>query len=1308
MSNKNNKNQKNKKQTSLRKIIIFPVNYQLLSQQVPKPYIIIWGNIFTSCVGVNEENIIQHKNSLENLMLLNQIQKFPTEKIKIKFRWKIKKVSRTQIQINISIINLICAIDIMMNEFKMKNSLLESLPKILSKIKSKELSAIVRFFETKKNSCRLEIFNSFIDLIQIISANFLEKSDLESFKNLCSSVIPSLSKAKKSQTFANTFSKSYSDDNFFKEFEPSEQNPFYPVFFLQWQIPFKKFSINESKTTAGMVMERYREQQDISDLQIFVGKDNKKLLRIFQMESLFNKYSEGGKRNVIVIFRSQEIEPNKLISEVTTGYPPLVIKKKLLQIPIYFPSNITDQVEQSLKIVSTDILISKILKKIISSTKLSLDEYGLFICAEMNQNQNHNQNHNQNQNNFVKEFSSTFVFSKLNSEDIGSENSGVFAEQKNIRLKLSVNEFLINSYKFGIWLDPNSKDKISVKLNELMTNNNLVLQFKPKPIKISCFIKISLTSTRMEAIIEKIVLIEKSITTETFLNELKKQIMIPKTKDQKIIALLKKEIVKKKNKKKIMKEKLVKLEENLKMGEQGVENDSFLKIICFEMATEGEDDSDEDDLLGMLRNDSVNFWDEYKCQTTNIRVHKENAIQNEKKSFITFLNSRDLSKKVSKKEKGLKEFFLIQATSLNKAVELLTAEKQLYFFRKMVIRLIHFFIDSGDFVKKLVEVYRGGESRSDIDAKEMERIKSRSLKLLVVFLHARYKFGLIIKPTTRRVINNFCWNDLLLSTDSGVVKNGCEIENLIDRISSNENLVPSLTRTISQIIKGVEDRKKTTSDVTSAFFSETETEKKPTQKSESSHLPHSSTPHITTANETTDTKTSELSDSQKKEIDKKNLDPIPQDDDFVPDFSDEFEEIDLENIDNIPQLNSPTKNNGAQIVIDDDFVGDFNETNGFGMDLLSEHGADKTLSFLLGTAEANLQMDSPDEMMSLETQNDMPPDLDLGKLLEFGEDSKFIQVFMNKQINDDFIDQLIEKNQIDSVNSDDIINFLLQDIDEDSDEQSKHTKKDEDEKTSPSENTDEVGLKPQVNITIDKSDIPPIANIRISQFAKHLTLVSSSMFNGVTIKEWLSRNKKFQKIHSDKLISKIIRNFNQITDWVTLSILSERDMTRRIETITRFIQLANYLQSLGNFNDLMAVMAGLQSNHVFRLRKTWGNVPRKSLEMFKFLDNLTTINQFRGLRNAFLESKSAIVPYIGVFLFDFAYLNELQDQVFGLINWAKLRRLFIILYQIQQTQKFAYNFVPNGKMENILRAVFALNISPDYLSQLSLKIEPVF
>ncbi|XP_034544038.1 ral guanine nucleotide dissociation stimulator-like 1 isoform X2 [Notolabrus celidotus] len=191
----------------------------------------------------------------------------------------------------------------------------------------------------------------------------------------------------------------------------------------------------------------------------------------------------------------------------------------------------------------------------------------------------------------------------------------------------------------------------------------------------------------------------------------------------------------------------------------------------------------------------------------------------------------------------------------------------------------------------------------------------------------------------------------------------------------------------------------------------------------------------------------------------------------------------------------------------------------------------------------------------------------------------------------------------------------------------------------------------------------------------------------------------------------------------------------RASIIERWIAVAQECRQLKNFSSLRAILSALQSNAVYRLKKTWAAVSRESMATLDhlcetFLDEncvLTSKEDLMedgslpdgistpGSKSTQLcsatrqtNSSSGVVPYLGTYLTVFTMLDTaLSDNVEGgLINFEKRRREFEIISQIRQFQTScsAYKLPVNTHITTWLRTHALLTDQESY--ELSRDLEP--
>lgn len=108
----------------------------------------------------------------------------------------------------------------------------------------------------------------------------------------------------------------------------------------------------------------------------------------------------------------------------------------------------------------------------------------------------------------------------------------------------------------------------------------------------------------------------------------------------------------------------------------------------------------------------------------------------------------------------------------------------------------------------------------------------------------------------------------------------------------------------------------------------------------------------------------------------------------------------------------------------------------------------------------------------------------------------------------------------------------------------------------------------------------------VTEIARQLTLINFDTFSKIEPKECLNQNWN-KKDGSAPNVRKMIDDFNRIGFWVQTTILKGDDVSRRQARIEMFIKLADELFKMNNFHSCFAVLSGLNSSAIHRLRKTW-------------------------------------------------------------------------------------------------------------------------
>eukprot|EP01117_Protostelium_nocturnum_P011072 TRINITY_DN4017_c0_g2_i2.p1 TRINITY_DN4017_c0_g2~~TRINITY_DN4017_c0_g2_i2.p1 ORF type:complete len:632 (+),score=215.08 TRINITY_DN4017_c0_g2_i2:203-2098(+) len=188
----------------------------------------------------------------------------------------------------------------------------------------------------------------------------------------------------------------------------------------------------------------------------------------------------------------------------------------------------------------------------------------------------------------------------------------------------------------------------------------------------------------------------------------------------------------------------------------------------------------------------------------------------------------------------------------------------------------------------------------------------------------------------------------------------------------------------------------------------------------------------------------------------------------------------------------------------------------------------------------------------------------------------------------------------------------------------------------------------------------------------------------------------------------MIRRFNTISNWVATSIVNEINIKERVRLMRHFIKVAKECRNVGNFNGTMQIVSGLQSSAVHRLHKTWEKLSKtSSQEDFDFLLTLTSTNDNYNLyRKALKDQEPPSIPFLGVCLTDLTFIEDgmKNDISPGIINFAKRKKVSIVVEIIRRSQSVPYPYHAEKTIQHCLSTLEPLNAS--LLWQQSLICEP--
>ncbi|KJE94870.1 hypothetical protein CAOG_05436 [Capsaspora owczarzaki ATCC 30864] len=252
-----------------------------------------------------------------------------------------------------------------------------------------------------------------------------------------------------------------------------------------------------------------------------------------------------------------------------------------------------------------------------------------------------------------------------------------------------------------------------------------------------------------------------------------------------------------------------------------------------------------------------------------------------------------------------------------------------------------------------------------------------------------------------------------------------------------------------------------------------------------------------------------------------------------------------------------------------------------------------------------------------------------------------------------------------------------------------------------------------LDLTDGHSGRANVLDFSAKDVARQITLRDSIVFRRVRVSELLGSawSREDRQMTCPNLMA-LIKQFNEVSHWCSTSILNEPTASGRADVITKFIKLLKHLFSLNNFCSMIAIIAGLNSAGVCRLKSSFALVSKR---LMASLVDLTTLMSSRGSYSKYRiflsKVKGACVPYVGLYLQDLTFIedgnpNKIGTAALPLINFTKRRQVFEVVDRIRNFQgQCNYKSIkPNAKILGMINGF--KRMSEDEMYKLSLEREP--
>eukprot|EP01084_Bolivina_argentea_P074574 135273_1 len=243
--------------------------------------------------------------------------------------------------------------------------------------------------------------------------------------------------------------------------------------------------------------------------------------------------------------------------------------------------------------------------------------------------------------------------------------------------------------------------------------------------------------------------------------------------------------------------------------------------------------------------------------------------------------------------------------------------------------------------------------------------------------------------------------------------------------------------------------------------------------------------------------------------------------------------------------------------------------------------------------------------------------------------------------------------------------------------------------------SDETQRKMQLNVI-------SLLKLDAKTFAEQITLYDSNMFKTVRQREFIHRiirmNVNSIMSNDDKLkvmrLIKIVERFNNTYNWIKFAILTADGIKMRVKIMEYFIDVANYLLQIGNFNSMVSYNCAFKGSSIYRLKTLKAKISEKHKEILNKISNSCSnivgygqMPHIRMLQKQF-ETK---IPFISLVVCDFNMLKEQigfreeNDEL--LINVTRCNQTYKILEECFNGCG-GYKFVERKKYQKYIKKVY--------------------
>ncbi|XP_068085159.1 ras-GEF domain-containing family member 1B [Anabrus simplex] len=189
----------------------------------------------------------------------------------------------------------------------------------------------------------------------------------------------------------------------------------------------------------------------------------------------------------------------------------------------------------------------------------------------------------------------------------------------------------------------------------------------------------------------------------------------------------------------------------------------------------------------------------------------------------------------------------------------------------------------------------------------------------------------------------------------------------------------------------------------------------------------------------------------------------------------------------------------------------------------------------------------------------------------------------------------------------------------------------------------------------------------------------------------------FKDMKKTRNLESYVSWFNRLSYFVATEVCKHVKKKQRVKVMEYWIETARECFNIGNFNSLMAIIAGLNMSPISRLKKTWSKVQSAKFSILEHqMDPSSNFSSYRSTLKAAMwrsagatdERQRIVIPFFSLLVKDIYFLNEGCSNKLpnGHINFEKFWQLAKQVTEFITWKQVTCPFEKNTKVITFLQA----------------------